>query len=326
MSDAIITAITHPDYDLVKNDLQAIRDCVDGSEQVKRKNYTYLPHPSQIDPTSTAQQVRYNCYLYGAEFDGFPDDTRREMLGKMKVNDSTLELPDKLDYLIDDSNGDGSSLSQAIEFAINNVIQTKWHILIADVKGAPESTEGMSRADAAALNVRTTIKQYTRENVVNWNFARVNGVMQLSYIKLLELSDDFSAESGTHNKVENYLILALDAEGNYYQQTITANKGDGVESKSELNYPRVGGKLLGWLPIVVMADETLPENRLPIQLGYLNSICLASLHRYRVSADYKESQRNLAPTIMNSGWKQGDIDIFKEANNQRLILQLALVL
>lgn len=317
MSDAIITSTTHPDYDLVKNDLQAIRDCVDGSEQVKRGTYTYLPHPSQIDPDSREQEFRYKCYLYGAEFDGFPDDTRREMIGKMKISDTTIDLPEKLNYLINDSNGDGSSLQQAIEFAVNNVIQTKWHILIADVKGAPKSTEGMSRADVAALKVRTTIKQYTRENVVNWNFARVNGVMQLSYIKLLELSDDLSAENGTHNIVENYLVLALDEDGNYYQQTIQGGSGEGVGETSDRNYPRVGGKLLEWLPVVVMADETLSENKFPIQLGYLNSICLASLHRYRASADYKESQRNLAPTIMTSGWKQGDIDIFKEANNQR---------
>jgi hypothetical protein len=52
-------------------------------------------------------------------------------------------------------------------------------------------------------------------------------------------------------------------------------------------------------------------------MGILHPICDASLHRYRVSAVYKEVQRNLAPTTYTSGWKSGDNEVFKEANGGR---------
>ena len=310
-----IKAITHPDYDDTIHHLTMVRDCVEGEKAVKDKGYLYLPHPSQIDSSSNEQLIRYREFKAGAEFDSFTDDTRREMIGKMRVSDSNIELPQSLEYLEYNSDGDGVPLRGAIELAINNVLQVKWHVLVADVQNAPETLEGLSRADVEGLGTRTTIKQYSRENVVNWNFSRINGVMQLSYIKLLELSEDFDASTGQRKPIESYLILALDDEGNYYQQ-VERYTGESKETLAE-TYPRIDGNPLKWLPVVIFSDEELQAGCLPKQAGYLSSIASASLDRYRVSAHYKETQRNMAPTIMNKGWQEGDADIFKQNNGGR---------
>mgnify|MGYP001947340372 CR=1 FL=1 len=308
---------THPDYPDAADDIKTIRDGIEGSQCVKRAGYRYLPHPSQIDKDSKEQQIRYLEFLGGAEYDGFPDDTRRELLGKMRISNTNFEFNDRLEYIIQNADGDGMPLNASIEYAVNNVLQTKWHVLVVDTKNAPVGDAKLSKAERAQLKTRTNIKQYTRENVVNWNFSTVNDVMQLSYIELLQVSSDFDASSGTHDRVETYLIMALDENGDYYQQVKTFGGKTGEATTTEPDYPKIKGKPLKWLPVVILADEELPPYKMPNQLGYLSQIVTAALHRYRVSANYKEVQRNIAPTIMNSGWKDGDMDIFKEANNQR---------
>lgn len=308
---------THPDYALTGLDIKAVRDCVEGAAAIKRETYTYLPHPSQVDKTSPEQVARYREFLAGAEFDNFTDDTRRELLGKMRINNTQFDFNERINYLIENADGDGMPLAAAIEYAINNVLQTKWHVLVADVKNAPKSSDKISKAERSTLNMRTTINQYTRENVVNWNFSVVNDVMQLSYIELLQVSSDFDIDNGSHDRVETYLVMALDENGDYYQQIKTFGGSSGESTVTEPDYVTVNNKPLKWLPVVILADEELAPYCMPRQLGYLSQIAHASLHRYRVSAVYKEVQRNIAPTIMTSGWKDGDIDIFKEANNGR---------
>ncbi len=308
------TAATHPEYNDAIGYLTTIRDCMVGSPAIKKGGYLYLPHPSQIDKTSAAQTARYGEYLNGAEFDSYPDDTRREMLGKMRIGDSTIEVPAKLDYLIDNIDGNGMASDAAIEFAVNNVYQTKWHALVIDYKGAPSDTTGMSKAEQTALNARAVIKQYTRENVINWNFSKVNGVMQLSFIQFRELGYKFDPETGNNEEEEKYLVLALDENGDYYQAKYTQ---DQTLSQAIWDYQKVNGTTLKTLPVLFAADEEVRNDCLPVQLGYLWGVCDATLARYRVSASYKETQRNIAPTIMTSGWKNGDLKIFTEANNGR---------
>lgn len=311
-----LMTVTHPLYDAMLPELEKVRACVMGSFAVKAGRYTYLPHPSQIDQTSPEQIIRYNEYLAGAEFDGSPDDLRRSLLGKMRISSVTAELPERLSYLLNNTDGDGLNLGASIEYAGNNVLQMKWHLLVVDFAGAPAAGQTISRAEAAALGARANIKQYTRENVVNWSFARVNGVMQLRWVKLLEMQDDFNPVTGQRQDVERYLTLGLDESGNYYQQ-ISVKKSGAEEAREEPVPVTVGGAPLKWLPVVIVADEELPNNEFPLQLGYLNKSCDAALHAYRVSAVYKESQRNLSPTTYSSGWKAGDADLFKEINNGR---------
>lgn len=314
-----LLALPHPDYTLMQGEVEKVRDCIEGAFAVKRKTFTYLPHPSQIDQTSKEQQVRYLEYLYGAEFDGAPDDLRRSLLGKMRISSTTIELPERVQYLEQNADGDGLSLAASIEFAANNILSMKWHILVVDYTGAPKPGERVSVVAASSLNARANIKQYTREDVVNWSFARVNGVMQLRWIKLLEMQDDFNPQTGSHQEVQRYLVLGLDDDGNYYQQVIY-QRTDGEETREDATYVSVNGAPLKWLPVVIVADEELPNNAFPRALGYLNQVCDASLHNYRVSAKYKEVQRTFGVTLNMQGARAGDDKLFAELNNGRTYL------
>ena len=312
----LLAANTHPDYRRTINDMNTVRDCMEGSPTIKRYTYDYLPHPSQVDANDPEQKIRYAEYIHGAEFDSYPDDTRRTLIGKMRIHDTVTKFPDRIDYLYQDFDGDGMSINGAIEYSANNILQMKWHVLVSDYQGLSDvDLRSISIADLEQANARASVKQYTRENVVNWHFDRVNGAMQLRFIMLLERGYDFKYSSLEHTVIESYLILALDEEGNYYQQKVVY-KDTGFE-EGERSYVTVNGQPMKWLPVVIVSDEELDQNKLPIGLGYLYPICELTLNRYRVSAVYKEAQRNLPPTIMTTGWKSGDMEIFKEANGGR---------
>lgn len=310
--DAVTTTVTtHPDYAFSQKGLRLVRDTIEGELRVKACGETYLPHPCAIDKNSPEQVMRYQQYIAGAEFDGFPDLTRRGWLGKMQVNKATHEMPDRLNYLVQNADGDGTPLCGLMESVASNVMQTKYHVLVADYQGLSDvDTSQLSRADVERLQPRATIKQYTRESLVDYDYRRINGAMQLSYVKLMEIASELDYDSGTRMCVESYLTLALDEEGNYYQQKEV--KGE----KGERNYVTVSGAPLKWLPVHIVADEELPLGALPRGMGLIYPICSLSLSRYIVSADYKALLRALPPTVFTRGWKNGDADLFKELNGR----------
>jgi hypothetical protein len=311
-----VQVAVHPDYDNARLELQKVRDCVAGSPTIKRGQYIYLPHPSQVDTESLEQQARYQEYIAGAEFDDQPKDTLQAMLGKMRINESEIGMPDAIEYMIENVDGDGQSYRAAMEYAVGNVLQTKWHVLVADYTGMTDiDLTSVSLADRQTLNPRASIKQYKRENVVNWHFDRVNGKMQMRWIMLLESGTSFDPENYTHSSIQSYIILALDADGQYYQKKIVYSQ-DG-KAEGEASYVTVGGVGLDYLPLEIVSDQELDSGVLPIALGSLHPICESALHKYRVSAVYKEVQRNLAPTTITRGWQQGDLELFTAINGGR---------
>lgn len=317
-NNMLTQAQVHPDYAYMRPELKKVRDCVEGAYRIKFEGYNYLPHPSAVDDQSEFQKARYREFLEGAEFDNYPDRTRRAMIGKMRIHSATVEVPERISYLLNDADGDGLPLHDAIEYAANNILQMKYHALVVDYRGLGDADlQAVSIADARDANIRANIKQYARENIVNWHFDRVNGVMQLAWVMLLERGAEFNESSYTHEDIESYLILALDENGNYYQQKIVYGNGKTVEG--ERNYVLVSGQPMKWLPIIFAADEQLPPNMLPNQLGFISSICDLTLHKYRVSAYYKETQRNLTPTVFTNGWQVGDLEMFKTLNGRDYI-------
>lgn len=315
MTDTI-TLPTHCDYDDYVRELEKVRDCLEGAHRVKKETYKYLPHPSQVDQETPQARQRYIEFLAGAEYDEQPSDTLQTMLGKMRINETEVDGHDSLEYLVRDCDGDGQSMAASIEYAVSNVLQVKYHVVVADYMGlSGVDLESVSLADREQLQPRAVMKHYTRENVVNWHFSRVNGRMQLSFICLLERGQEFDHAKYCHTDVQSYLILALDENGDYYQKKIV--KGGSGQGEGEANYPLVNGQTLKFIPLEIISDQEQPSGEMPKGTGFLSRICNASLHKYQESAVYKEVLRNLAPTLITKGWKRGDWDTFKEINGGR---------
>jgi hypothetical protein len=307
----------HPDLESNLAPIKAVRDAVEGSVRVKQSGYTYLPHPSEEDKTSLSAQLRYKQYLAGAEWDGFPEQTERTMIGRMNLDDVDVAIPSKIDYLVDDFDGDGLSLAGAMKQTSKNILEAKWHLLLADYEGLTElDTKTLSIADVNMLNPRAKVKQYARESVVDWHFDKVFGVNQLAFVMLQEIDYTFDQETRKRTEVVSYLVLALDEAG-YYQQKL--QESDGILIKGDANYIKVNQKPLKFIPVQIASDLVDRTNSFPTQVGFLNNICQLAYHSYRMSADYKEAMRLLPPTTHVYGVSESDWETFQEINDRSYV-------
>lgn len=302
--------------------IKKVRTAIKGSPHVKMEGALYLPSPNQVDLTSPQAKAAYSKYLAGAEFDEYTKQTQSSMIGKLSLDSFSPELPDSVEYLINDTDGNGTSLRGMLQSFCENVLAVKWHVAAVDYQGLQGlAAEDVSIADAEELNPRATIKQYSRESVVKAYFSVVNGVKQLSFIMLQELTEVLDPETYTVSDIYNYIILALDEDGNYYQQKIVSNSKSGsskaVEYQaSEKEYVTVGGEPLKFIPLEFVADEEI-STELPQELGFLNPIAEICYYRYNASADYKEALRKFVPTTNVFGLDDNDLDDFEKVNGRR---------
>jgi len=308
----MLPSTTNHDYTLTLPAIQAVRDAVLGGVFVKRKGYLYLPHPSQLDQSSPEAIARYQEYLAGAEFDDVAGQTLASYLGRMQLSNTEFEFDSRLEYLIENSDNDGTSLTGQIEQVAANIMQFGFHILVAEYLNATGPT---TVAAARQSNIRAAIKSYTRDSLVDWSFSRIGGIMQLSYLKFYEFRSELDPNTGTRKDVTEYFVMALDEEGSYYWQKF--NNDTLTQSEASRNYVTVQGKPLKWLPVEIVAAVEPETGRLPLALGLIAPIAFACLDRYRVSADYKETIKNICPTSYTAGWTEQAWEQFVEMNQGR---------
>ena len=309
------------DYDLDLSEMlpevTKVRDCVRGSYFVKRRGDKYLPNPNQVDKNSTAAKDTYEAYKKGAEFDEYTEQTQESMLGKLDLDNFTPELPDQLEQLINDTDGDGLSLKGLTESCVRNVLGVKWHILTVDYVGLQNiPAEEVTIADAQKNNPRPVIKQYVRESVVKADFKTINGAYQLSFIMFKEEQEILNQSTYKKQKIESYLILALDEEGNYYQQKIiTENEAGGGTEEGKKIPVIVNGQNLKFIPLEIVCDDEIVSS-LPQPTGFLTRIANMCLDRYRVSADYKQALQKFVPTTNVYGIDDDALETFQKVNGR----------
>lgn len=308
----IVTA--NPDYTKAQPELLLVRTFIEGEAAVKRAGYTYLPHPNMLDTKSDEQVRRYQWYKDGAEVEDFPSRTLADLIGAMNRQPIVAELPEKLAYLIEDSDGDWLPLQSSIEITASNCLQVNWHILLAEYDPLPDGAgTDISIAEKEALGQRASIKHYHREAMEDWAFGRVNGRLQLTYVRLesceTRKNDDLTTYEATVR-----LELGLDELGYWQRQTIVKTASDGIEG--EKIYPQASGKTLDFIPIEVVMSERAIPGRLPVSAGYIAPLCHKARHRYMVSADLKERLRILQDTSFSSGWDESKKEQFTAINGR----------
>lgn len=309
--------VTHKDHDNYSAEVKRVRDGVGDGVIVKRAGKLYLPHPSALDTGSPEAIERYGAYKLNAEWDAFPQKTLRTMIGTAKFQEAKVELDQKIQYLESDIDGNGLSMRGAFGQVAANILAAKWHVLLADYHGLPSvNLADLSIEEAAKFNTRSTIKQYSRENVMDWHFSRINGRMQLTYILLLEIGTSVNEDTREKEVVESYLELGIDDTG-YYQCKIVKNK-DGLV-RGDKKHVTIKSKNLDFIPLEIVTDGEIEAGSLPTLLGFMKALTDLCYSRYAISAEYKEAIRNLPPTIFTSGWTEAGLELFEKANGREFI-------
>lgn len=293
---------------------QLVRDCDEGATAIKTRRSTrtlysggigsaagtaYLPAPNARDG-SDDNQVRYDAYRSRANFVNFVSHTKEGMLGMVFRKPTEIELPQNIDYLLENANGNGLHLDQMIKDAASDTLLTGRYGLLVDY---PQTEEGLTQAQVSTAGLQASLLAYPAESVINWRCEVLNGVKQLTMVVLQEPriepldSDPFEVEHCMYHRV---LLLV---EGVYTQRLYDENNklvsDDIVPRKSNgSTWDVIPFEFIG----SVNNDET--SDKAP-----LYDIAEVNIAHYRNSADYEESSFIVGqPTPVIAGLTQSWAD------------------
>jgi hypothetical protein len=269
----------HPQYELYRPVWDKTRDAVRGSVQIKDKKHVYLPVP---DPETADERIgentmRYRQYIRRAVFANYTGRTKNALVGAAFRKPPSYELPQGLEYLIDDATGDGLGIEQLAKDELSNLLETGRTLLLVDF---PQAEAGMSAEDITRLSIRASIIPYTCEQVVNWKTETVGG---RKLVTMIVLAEDYKTadDEFEHDSEVQYRVLRLREDG-YTQQLYREE----MPYTDEI-YPRkADGSTWGIIPAIFVGSK---NNDSTIDDAPLADIADVNIAHYRNSADYEES-------------------------------------
>jgi hypothetical protein len=191
------------------------------------------------------------------------------MQGAMFRKDPDAELPAEIEYLLDDADGTGQSLSQFSRNVTSlTAINGRHGTLVEYPQGEGVTVE-------QRMGLRATLKMYGSQSIINWKRSGDNlslVVLRETYEKPI---DEFSSESK-----EQFRVLSL-GEGGYLQRLF--REGAEVERYEPRTASGQRWKVIPFQFIGVVNNDEVPDNPLLLDLADVN------LGHYRNSADVEES-------------------------------------
>lgn len=308
-----MTKYQHAQYAATLPEVRRMRDSVAGQAAIKRAGQAYLPAPCSDEDDPAAAVKRYDALKLYAEYDNVPSNTLDTLTGAMFRVDATAQLGGLDERLLDDADGNGVGLLELIEVTAAECLQMRYHGILVEYNGLAgvdpsEVTVEMKQSQ----DLRAVIKQYQREDIINWSYRVINGAKKLNVVVLTQCETQLDDEL-KETEVKSLLKLALDSDGAYYQQRLVGDSG----TWSEKVYPLAAGQRLREIPFEIVLSSTRNTGSVPAQLGYLDPISAKSIQRYQVSALLKEALRITAqPTSWSKGWTPTSLQQYRNATGR----------
>jgi len=327
MEKTNVMDITHSDYQETIDQVYLIRDSIEGSNSIKNgdRSGNYLMDPVDDDSKRQSRSSyvtdKFKNYKMRAEFESFPAKTESGYMGSLS---STLpeyaEIPSAIEYLMDDSDGNGLSINESIEITQANLLEVKYHGLLADFSVLDDADiQPLTAKQADDMGLKATIKHYPRETILDWDYSLFDGKKMLSFVKVQENSS--YVDKGTFKTVtkERQLVLGLNDKQQYYQQSITKDD-EGKEVIGEPVFVSNNSGVMNFIPFEFVIDQKIKSMDIPRGFGILYPICLKAIYRYQVSADLKESiHRTAMPTSYSTGWTTAKYESYKKMTGKETI-------
>lgn len=265
---------THPEYDAMATKWQRCRDCIAGGDSVKAAGEKYLPRLKEQDETE------YAAYKYRAKFFNAGWRTIQALTGMLFRRPPVVDVPESVNALLEDVTMSGVSfLTFAQQIAMECLTVGRVGIL---VDYPSQSTEGMTAAEAAKLNLRPVMQRYETESIINWKTAWIGNKTALTLVVLTEEAA-LEGNEFEHKTETRYRVLDL-FNGAYRVRVFRIDdKGEDEQIGDDI-FPVMSGKPLDFIPFFFLGvDDTTPQLDLP---PFLDLVDL-NLDHYRMSADHK---------------------------------------
>lgn len=305
-------------YETAKFYVEQMRDAMTGEPALKsnEKRKIYLPPSCEDNNQQSFEEIQqYKRYLQRAEYDNIPRKTLSALIGAIFRNNPTYNLGALSDFE-QDADGDGLTMTEMLKITASELLQMNYVFLLAEYQGlANSNSEEITAAETSES--RSVIKMYSRENIINWNHRRINGRLQLSMIVFMECEEGQEIDSYESKEYKSYLVLALDENGQYFQQKYVETDDIGW---SEPIYPQANGSNLDYIPGDFIFASDYSKGDVSLDMGYLHNIACKSIARYQANADLKESLYfSGAPVSTSSGWTEQGLELYKQMTGREYI-------
>ena len=270
------------DYANALNAWNLVEDACAGDAAVKAQTIKYLPKPNPKD-VSEENRSRYEQYLLRAVYYNAVGRTLNGLTGIAFRRDPEIQVPTGMEFVKDDADGAGLSLSHKGQQLLANVLKTGRSGVLVDY---PTTQGPTSKAQQEANDIRPILCLYQANDVINWRTVRQAAKTMLSLVVLRESYEE-DAEWVATSKTQ-YRVLRL-TDGLY---TTEVWREDPTRPKEWViveppSYPLQGnGQPWAEIPFTFVGAE---DNDTDVDGSPLYDLAVLNLAHYRNSADYEDS-------------------------------------
>lgn len=269
-----------------------VRDCLEGEERIRERSTEYLPKARGM------KKQDYFNYLMRASFYAVTDRTLRGMTGLVFRIEPLIELPPRMEALLNMATVEGFTMNQVIREGIREVLSLGRYGILVDMAAQPSSS---------GLPYLAT---YKAEDIFRWEEATIDGRRMLMRVVVREESETHEARTTTVLRelvittentltVEGGLPLGIYVQ-NVYEEVESERNTRTVVSRSQEDQdlisgqfrlvntvvPKINGKPLHEIPFwFINPFDMRPRPDKPPFLDLVNT----NLAHYRNSADYEHA-------------------------------------
>tara|TARA_R100000951_G_scaffold110314_1_gene108229 strand:+ start:507 stop:1877 length:1371 start_codon:yes stop_codon:yes gene_type:complete len=262
---------THTEYDKNLNKWELTRNAATGLSFEEARDY--IPRRTHEEQDQYYQRVEKAIYT------NYTGRTREGLKGAIFRLPPRIELPPDMEFMLDNADGAGQSLTQVAKLAADELMETGRFGLLADY---PMVDEELTVEQVRRMGLQPHIATYTAESIINWHVHVINGRRQLGMLVLKENSpihyDEF-----TWDYVDRYRVLRLKDNREYTQQLYDENCDPLTE---EIAVRGANGKPFDYIPFQFIGSrDNLPAIDEPI----LYDIARVNIGHFRNSADQENN-------------------------------------
>lgn len=262
---------THAEYDKNIDKWKLTRNASTGLSFENARHY--------IMRRTHEEQDQYYHRVEKAIYTNYTGRTREGLKGAIFRLPPRIELPPDMEFMRDNADGAGQSLTQVAKLAADEIMETGRFGMLADY---PMVDEDLTVEQVRRMGLQPHIATYTAESIINWHVHVKNGRKHLGMLVLKENSpvhyDEF-----TWDYVDRYRVLRMN-ENQQYTQQLYDESGDAITD--EIVIRGSSGQPFDYIPFhFIGSRDNLPDIDEPI----LYDIARVNIGHFRNSADQENN-------------------------------------
>lgn len=281
----------HADYVTYSPKWDKCDDVIAGEDAVHAAGVKYL---RKRDGQSNDD---YKSYVEAATFYNATARTIDGLVGMLFRKEPTVILPASLDAIKADITLTNCDLNEFAENVSREVLSTGRIGVLVEYPSV--NMQGMTEAQASALNLRPYATTYDADDILNWKVQRINNVMQPVMIALEEEVTNWADEFSSSEKEQIRALLLIDSI--YLQRIYQKNdKKEWVQIGDDI-VPLMNGKPLNYIPFVFFGANS---NTAEVSMPPLYDLVTLNISHYRTTASLERGcDFTGAPTAVVSGYQ-----------------------